>query len=60
MISGSGKQGFGVVVVTHGDLGSSLLDTCRMITGERPGITSVAVQAGQGVDEIRDRIVVSC
>ena len=49
-------HGFGVVIVTHGDLGESLLATCRMITGERPGMTSVAVQAGDGVDEIRERI----
>lgn len=49
-------QGFGVVIVTHGELGASLLDTCRMITGERPGITSVAVQPGHGVDDIRERI----
>ncbi len=50
------ETGFGVVIVTHGDLGESLLATCRMITGERPGITSVAVRAGDGVDQIRDRI----
>ena len=49
-------HGFGVVIVTHGDLGESLLATCRMITGERPGITSVAVLAEDGVDEIRERI----
>ncbi|MDF1534944.1 MAG: hypothetical protein P1S46_00390 [bacterium] len=50
------EEGFGVVIVTHGDLGDSLLATCRMITGERPGISSVAVRAGDEVEEIQTRI----
>ncbi len=50
-------NGIGIVVVTHGNLGESLLDTCRMITGSITGITSVSVQSGDNVEETRKRIV---
>ena len=50
-------NGIGIVVVTHGNLGESLLDTCRMITGSIAGITSVSVQSGDNVEETRKRIV---
>ena len=46
----------GIVIVTHGRLGEFLLDTCAMITGENSSIISVSVQAGDDVDETRDRI----
>ena len=46
----------GVVIVTHGRLGEILLDTCTMIVGESSSIISISVQAGDDVDETRDRI----
>jgi len=46
----------GIVIVTHGNLGDVLLDTCRMIVGECSGLESVSVQAGDDVEETRDRI----
>jgi PTS system mannose-specific IIA component len=51
------KSQIGIVIVTHGSLGDALLDTCSMITGESGGITSISVQAGDDVGEIRGRIV---
>jgi PTS system mannose-specific IIA component len=50
------KSQIGIVLVTHGRLGESLLETCVMITGDTGGIASVSVQAGDDVDETRDRI----
>ena len=50
------KSQIGIVIVTHGNLGQSLLETCSMITGETNGITSISVQAGDDVEETRDRI----
>ena len=49
-------QGFGVVVITHGSLGESLLDTCRMITGEMTGVSCVSVGSKDDVDLVRTRI----
>jgi PTS system mannose-specific IIA component len=46
----------GIVIVSHGKLGGALLDTCTMITGENTGIMSISVQAGDDVEETRDRI----
>lgn len=46
----------GIVIVSHGKLGGTLLDTCTMITGESAGIMSISVQAGDDVEETRDRI----
>jgi PTS system mannose-specific IIA component len=50
------EQGFGVVIITHGDLGESLLDTCRMITGEISGLVSVSVGSRDDVDVVRGKI----
>jgi PTS system mannose-specific IIA component len=50
------EQGFGVVVVTHGNLGESLLDTCRMITGEISGLTSVSIGSTDDVELVRGKI----
>ena len=49
----------GMVVVTHGNLGEALLDTCSMIIGECSGITSISVQAGDDVEKTRERIASS-
>lgn len=51
------KNQIGIVIVTHGNLGEALLQTCTMITGESGGIRSISVQAGDDVGETRDRIV---
>jgi PTS system mannose-specific IIA component len=50
------EQGFGVVVITHGNLGESLLDTCRMITGEISGLTHVSVGSKDDVNLVRGKI----
>jgi PTS system mannose-specific IIA component len=50
------KSQIGIVIVTHGNLGEALLETCSMITGESGGITSISVQAGNDVEETRSRI----
>jgi len=42
----------GVLVVTHGDFGAALLGAAQMIVGPQPGIESVSVLVGRGVDEI--------
>ena len=49
-------QKFGTVLVTHGDLGRSLLDTCRMITGECDQISWVSVGASDDMAAVQDRI----
>ena len=53
------KQGFGVVIVTHGNLGESLLNTCRMITGKLTGISSVSVGSRDDVELVRERILMA-
>ncbi len=50
------KNQIGIVIITHGNLGEALLDTCSMITGESGRITSISVQAGDDVEDTRDRI----
>lgn len=50
------KSQIGIVIITHGRLGEILLDTCVMITGESGSIISISVQAGDDVDETRERI----
>jgi len=50
------EQGFGVVVITHGNLGESLLDTCRMITGEISGLTCVSIGSKDDVNLVRGKI----
>lgn len=42
----------GVLVVTHGDFGSALLDAAQMIMGPMTGIQPVSVLVSRGVDEI--------
>jgi len=46
----------GAVLVTHGNLGKSLLDTCEMITGPIRGITHVSISARDDVEEVRKNI----
>jgi len=47
---------FGVVVVTHGNLGQSLLETCRMITGEMSGVLSVPIDSRDDGELVRGKI----
>jgi PTS system mannose-specific IIA component len=47
---------FGVVVVSHGGLGQSLLETCRMITGEMSGVVSVSIGSSDDVELVRGKI----
>lgn len=42
----------GVLVVTHGNFGASLLEAAQMILGQQGGIQSVSVLVNRGVDEI--------
>jgi PTS system mannose-specific IIA component len=49
-------QDFGVVIITHGNLGESLLNTCRMITGEMAGVSCVSVGSKDEVDLVRGKI----
>jgi PTS system mannose-specific IIA component len=49
-------QDFGVVIITHGNLGESLLNTCRMITGEMAGVSCVSVGSKNEVDLVRGKI----
>ena len=51
------KDQIGILIITHGNLGEALVETCSMITGESGGIKSISVQAGDDVVETRDRIV---
>ena len=47
---------FGVVVVTHGNLGQSLLETCKMITGEMSGVLSVPIDSRDDGELVRTKI----
>ena len=46
----------GVVVCTHGPLAEALLATARMIVGEFPAATTVAVERGDGMEGILGRL----
>lgn len=50
------KRLIGAVLITHGDLGRSLLETCRMITGPREMISHVSVDSGDDVEMIKNKI----
>lgn len=45
-------QQVGVLVVTHGEFGSALLDAAQMILGRQQGLAAVSVQVTNGVDEV--------
>lgn len=47
---------FGVVLITHGELGRSLVETCSLITGHLINMAHVSVGASDDVDKIRDDI----
>jgi PTS system mannose-specific IIA component len=47
---------FGVVLITHGELGRALMETCSLITGGLKNMVHVSVGASDNVDKIRDEI----
>ncbi len=47
---------FGVVLVTHGELGKSLVDTCALITGDVMNMAHVSVGAADEVEKLRKQI----
>jgi PTS system mannose-specific IIA component len=46
----------GVIVATHGDYGTSLLSTLRMILGESPALLSVPLQPEDSLESFRTKI----
>jgi PTS system mannose-specific IIA component len=51
-----GHPGVGVVVVTHGQLASELLNAVEMIVGDLPGFTAVSIGWHDDVTVARDAI----
>jgi PTS system mannose-specific IIA component len=49
-------KSFGIVVITHGNLGQTLLETCRMITGDMSGVRSVSIDSSDDVELVRGKI----
>jgi PTS system mannose-specific IIA component len=50
------KETMGVVVVTHGELGKALVESCRMITGGLRRIVSVSVGTADDGEKVRREI----
>lgn len=48
----SAPRQVGVLMVTHGEFGTALLDAAQMILGQQTGVASVSVLVSKGVDEI--------
>ena len=46
----------GIVIVTHGDLAQGLLQAARMIMGEVPGTSAVALQEEKGIESLQGEI----
>jgi len=46
----------GVIVATHGDYGTSLLSTLRMILGETPALLSVPLQPEDSLESFQAKI----
>ena len=46
----------GILIVTHGDLGTELLRTAQEIVGKFPGVEAVSVQASEQIDKARKKI----
>lgn len=56
-MAGAGKtRGVGVVVVTHGQLATELLNAAEMIVGDLPGFAAVSIGWHDDVDIARDAI----
>jgi PTS system mannose-specific IIA component len=46
----------GIVIVTHGDLGTELLRTAQEIVGTSTGVEAVSVHASEQIDKARKKI----
>jgi len=46
----------GIVIVTHGELGTELLRTAQEIVGKCPSVEAVSVQASEQIDKARKKI----
>jgi mannose/fructose/sorbose-specific phosphotransferase system IIA component len=46
----------GILLVTHGTLAGSLLQTATMILGAPPGVVSIEIHPGEGRDDLEPRI----
>lgn len=46
----------GIVIVTHGDLGTELLRTGQEIVGKTPNVEAVSVHASEPIDKARKKI----
>jgi len=49
----------GIVIVTHGELGTELLRTAQEIVGKFPSVEAVSVQASEPIDKARKKIEAS-
>jgi PTS system mannose-specific IIA component len=46
----------GIVIVTHGELGTELLHTAEEIVGTFPGVEAVSIQASEQIEKARKKI----
>lgn len=46
----------GIVIVTHGELGTELLRTAQEIVGKFPSVEAVSVQASEQIEKARKKI----
>jgi PTS system mannose-specific IIA component len=47
----------GIVIVTHGQLGSALIDTAELILGSKPdNLVSVSIDLTKNADKLREKI----
>ena len=46
----------GIVIVTHGDLGTELLRTAQEIVGKLPRVEAVSIQATEQIEKARKKI----
>ncbi len=46
----------GIVIVTHGELGTELLRTAQEIVGKFPNVEAVSVQASEQIEKARKKI----
>lgn len=43
----------GIIIVTHGEFGSYLLEACEHIVGSREGVKSISIHPRMNMDEIK-------
>lgn len=49
----------GIVICTHGRLAQALYESCTMILGQLPHCATVAVEAGDGMQAVLDRLTLA-